>query len=119
MNENEDAWAVAINIPPDAATEFMRLAAAMNLSPADVLRKMVAWMIGLDSELGDHGLSGLDTWVHASNAVDDAEGALPLNILPTTFMWPSDEPFPWTAEECRAGPAKLLLGGHPPVHQRL
>lgn len=106
MSDDADSWAVALNIPPDAATEFKRLAAAMNLSPADVLRKMVARVIGFDSELGPHGLSGLETWVHASKAVDDAVGhsigALPLNIRPTTFMWPSDKPFPWTAEECRA-----------------
>jgi hypothetical protein len=46
---------------PMRATEFDRLAAAMNLRPADVLRKMVARIIGLDSELGDLGLSGLET----------------------------------------------------------
>jgi hypothetical protein len=58
MSKEEDAWAVALNIPPAEVAEFKRLAAAMSLSPADVLRKMVAQVIGFDSELGAHGLSG-------------------------------------------------------------
>jgi hypothetical protein len=106
MSKDEDAWVDALDLSSDAATEFKRLAAAMNLSPADVLRKMVVRVIGFDSELGAHGLSATETWVRASKAVDQAAGhaigALPLNIRPTTFMWPPDKPFPWTAEECRA-----------------
>jgi hypothetical protein len=106
MSDDTDAWAVALNIAATEAAEFGRLAATMGLSPVDILKMMVERVIRFDRTLGAYGLRGLDSWVSkhevAGGAVDDAIRGLPLDIRPTGFMWPSDRPFPWTADECRA-----------------
>jgi len=111
MSENSDTWATALGLSPEKATAFARLATAMGSSPADIIRAMIDRVVELDTNLQRHGLSGgIAYWVRNNAdreqarmiAADTGINALPLDVRPTEVIWPTDVPFPWSAEECLA-----------------
>lgn len=106
MSDAPDAWAAALALPPEQAAEFARLATDMGLKPVEILRLMVARVLGMDRSTRALGLRGIAYWTSgqeaADVAADEAVRGLPLDVRPTGFMWPDDVPFPWSAEECRA-----------------
>ena len=109
MSEDPEAWAVTLDLTPEQASEFRRLVGALGSTPVEILGSMVDRVIRMDQEMLKHGALGLGYWASGHERIDiavsEAIDALPLDIRPTSFMWPSDKPFPWTAEECRAAPA--------------
>jgi hypothetical protein len=111
MSEDADTWATALGLPPEKATAFARLATAMGSSPADIIRMMIDRVIEVDTNLKQCGLTGgLAHWVSKETdrerarvmAAETAIEGLPLDIRPTEVIWPTDVPFPWSAEECLA-----------------
>ena len=109
MSAGAEAWAAALELTPEQASEFKRLAGELEATPVEILRTMVDRVIRMDLELRRYGSPGLGHWVSGKERVEIAAeygiDALPLDIRPTGFMWPADKPLPWTAEECRAAPA--------------
>ncbi len=106
MTENVATWTTGLDLPPEQVAEFAGLATAMGSSPAEILALMVQRVIGMDRDMRGLGLRGLCYWVSGHEAADVAADygvhGLPLDIRPSGFMWPTDVPFPWSAEECRA-----------------
>jgi hypothetical protein len=102
----DNSWAAALNVPPEEAAEFDRLTASMGSSPSEILKMMVDQVLQMDRELGVHGLRGVPGWISDRDAVqavvDHGVHGLPIDIRPSSFMWPADKPFPWSAEECKA-----------------
>jgi hypothetical protein len=83
----------------------------MGSSPADIIRMMIDRVIEVDTNLKQCGLTGgLAHWVSKETdrerarvmAAETAIEGLPLDIRPTEVIWPTDVPFPWSAEECLA-----------------
>lgn len=106
MSDEASAWAAGLDLSAEQVAEFARLATAMGSSPAEVLRRMVQRVIEMDQMMRNVGLRGVAGWLTGGDAAEVAahQGVhgLPLDIRPSSFMWPSEIPFPWTAEECRA-----------------
>jgi hypothetical protein len=106
MTDDTDAWAAGLGLPPGRADAFVRLAAAMGSDPTSLLRLMAERVIRMDEEMRAHGLRGVAYWVSGREAAKVAAEyglhGLPLDVRPTSFMWPPEIPFPWSAEECRA-----------------
>jgi len=101
-------WAAALDLNPETAASFERIAGELRIAPASLLGKMAEHLIDLDRHLGAHGLEGVGrmTQVLEGEAADWAAArsidALGLKVRQTGFMWPADKSFPWTAEECKA-----------------
>jgi hypothetical protein len=106
MSDDTDIWATAIGLSAEQAEQFGRVAAELEMSPAEILKLMVERVIRLDRDVSRHALPSLKKWLSTGELADDvaeeALSGLPLNIRPSGFMWPSNKPFPWTAEECKA-----------------
>lgn len=102
MTDNTGAWAAGLGLPPEQASAFARLAAAMGSDPAAVPRLMVGRVIGVDEDMRGLGLRGIAHWTRGHGAAEAGLRGLPLDVRPTGLMWPADVRFPWSAEECRA-----------------
>ena len=106
MSEGVGTWASGLGMPEDTAARFETIAREFDLSAATLVGMLVARVVEVDAELRLHGLTGLSHW-RTREKVEDmvvptAMEALPIDVRPTSFMWPADRPFPWTADECRA-----------------
>ena len=106
MSEGVDTWASGLGMPEDVAARFETIAGEFDLSAATLVGMLVARVVEVDAELRLHGLTGLSHW-RTREKVEDmvvptAMEALPIDVRPTSFMWPADKPFPWTADACKA-----------------
>jgi len=106
MSEGTSTWASGLDMPQDVAARFETIAGEFDLSAATLVGMLVARVVEVDAELRLHGLTGLSHW-RTREKVEDmvvptAMEALPIDVRPTSFMWPADRPFPWTADECKA-----------------
>jgi hypothetical protein len=103
-----ETWAATLALDPDPAASVERIAGELNTTAGGLLRKMSRHIVDLDRDLEANGRGGVASWANflrgdvEGYAAEAAFGGLELRIRPTEFMWPSDKPFPWTAEECKA-----------------
>jgi hypothetical protein len=97
MEEN-----VVIHLPEP----FIRVVEEIGLEPKALLYRMIGAVIALDADLRNTGLAGLSAWCREGlprgDLTDCVGSALGSRILPSGFMWPSEQPFPWTDRECAA-----------------
>jgi hypothetical protein len=101
-----DNWNDGLGIDREQATRFGELAASLGSTPTDLIRLMVDRVLEADRQLGAYGLGPIARWRTSTEAqgmiTEVALSGLPLDIRPTSFMWPNNKVFPWSASECQA-----------------
>jgi hypothetical protein len=105
MAEDFSDWAAEFNTTEDIKIRFAAIAGELGLSPSSLIGSMVDQVVQIDERLLQYGRSLTDLITKTDlidYAVQQGLDALPINIRPTSFMWPDDKLFPWTADECRA-----------------
>lgn len=101
-----DPWEATFCIELGLVEQFARLSAELDLTPAYVLRTLAQEAVQDRFKLVGDLLADLrrrmKTKELVAAMVDYAMAALPLRIRASTFMWPADHPFPWSATDCKA-----------------
>jgi hypothetical protein len=99
-------WAADFDWPEELIQRFEVISQRLDLSPADLLARMMKLVVGMEDQLEIYGVSGLGLWEKKADMIvaltEHSTEALPVDIRRTGFMWPSGLAFPWSADECKA-----------------
>jgi hypothetical protein len=105
MSDQIRTWTAGLDLTENQIVQFETLVDDLGLSVQDLISMMIAEVTKTIEIMQKHGLSSFGFHGNAENikaTTEIAVTALPINIRPTGFMWPTDKPFPWSAEECKA-----------------
>jgi len=104
--ERGPGWATDLDWPEELIQRFEVISQRLDLSPADLLARMMKQVVRMEDQLERYGVSGAGLWETKADMIvalaEHSTEALPADIRRSGFMWPSDLAFPWSADECKA-----------------